>query len=51
MDSQDAAYFHWVRDFNRYDLYTKSEAPPDVETWTPYYQGLVKRFFPSPLWW
>ena len=51
MDAQDQEHFHWVREFNRYDLYTKSEIPPDTAALTPYYQDLVKQYFPDPLWW
>ena len=51
MNDQDRAHFDWVREFNQYDLYTKSEVPPDVEALTPFYQGLVEKYFPDPLWW
>lgn len=51
MNQRDREMFHWVREFNRYDLYTKSDVSPDVEALTPYYERLVKQFFPQPLWW
>lgn len=51
MNERDREMFHWVREFNRYDLYTKSDVSPDVEALTPYYERLVKQFFPQPLWW
>jgi inositol oxygenase len=51
MNERDREMFHWVREFNRYDLYTKSDVSPDVEALTPYYERLVKQFFPHPLWW
>ena len=51
MNEQDEANFQWVREFNRYDLYTKSSTPPDTESLTPYYQALVEQFFPHPVWW
>ena len=41
----------WVRAFNRYDLYSKGAARPKVEELMPYYEDLVKEFFPDPLNW
>jgi inositol oxygenase len=41
----------WVRAFNRYDLYSKGSARPDVQALMPFYEDLVKEFFPEPLRW
>ena len=49
MDDQDREYFKWVRAFNKYDLYTKSSAPPDVDALRPYYEDLISEFFPDEL--
>ena len=43
--------FDQVRAFNEYDLYTKADAPPDVERLTPFYRELVARYFPATLAW
>ncbi len=51
MDDQDREYFHWVRKFNPYDLYTKSGERPDVKQLRPYYEELIGEFFPEPLAW
>lgn len=51
MNDHDRAMFRWVREFNRYDLYTKTDVPPDVSALTPYYEQLVAKFFPEALWW
>lgn len=51
MNDQDREMFRWVREFNRYDLYTKTDVPPDVSALTPYYEELVAKFFPETLWW
>lgn len=51
MNDTDREMFEWVRQFNRYDLYTKSNVPPDVEALSPYYRELISRFFPDELWW
>lgn len=37
----------WVRKFNPYDLYSKSDDPPSPETVKPYYQELISEFFPD----
>ena len=51
MNDRDRQYFAWVREFNRYDLYTKSAERPDVEALTPYYEDLVAEFLPPMLAW
>ncbi len=51
MNDHDRDMFHWVRKFNQYDLYTKTDIPPDVAGLTPYYQELVAKFFPEQIWW
>jgi len=51
MNEQDREMFRWVRKFNRYDLYTKSEQRPDLDAVLPYYQHLVAQFFPDQIWW
>mmetsp|Transcript_2944 Transcript_2944/g.7771 ORF Transcript_2944/g.7771 Transcript_2944/m.7771 type:complete len:317 (+) Transcript_2944:42-992(+) len=40
----DEELLKWVRVFNRYDLYSKSDAVPDVEALKPYYQGLLQKY-------
>ncbi|MCF6283960.1 MAG: inositol oxygenase [Candidatus Hydrogenedentes bacterium] len=51
MNDHDRAMFRWVKAFNPYDLYTKSDAPPDVSARRPYYEGLIQRFFPETIAW
>jgi inositol oxygenase len=51
MDDHDREMFDWVRKFNPYDLYTKSHQRPDVNALTPYYQELIREFFPPTLRW
>lgn len=51
MDDVDREMLDHVRAFNRYDLYTKSDDPPDVQSLTPFYQELVDRYFPAVLNW
>jgi inositol oxygenase len=50
-NEKDAEMLPWVHLFNPYDLYSKSDARPDVQALEPYYRDLVDRFFPQPLHW
>jgi len=40
-----------VRDFNPYDLYTKSSGRPDVVKLRPYYEELIAEYFPAEIDW
>lgn len=51
MNQQDREMFRWVRKFNPYDLYTKTDQPPDVAALMPYYQELIAEFFPAEIQW
>ena len=46
----------WVKEFNKFDLYTKSTKVPDIEALKPYYQVIAPSlgklpFAYSRLWW
>jgi inositol oxygenase len=51
MDDHDREMFAWVREFNPYDLYTKSSGRPDVAALRPYYEELIAEYFPKELKW
>ncbi|WWC91446.1 uncharacterized protein L201_006392 [Kwoniella dendrophila CBS 6074] len=51
MNEEDEQALKAVRAFNPYDLYSKSDAPPNVEELKGYYQGLIKKYFPNELDW
>lgn len=34
----------WVREFNRFDLYSKGDKIPDVKAVWPYYKGLLEKY-------
>lgn len=51
MDDRDRELFQWVKRFNPYDLYTKSDVKPDWDAVLPYYRRLVAKYFPDSLWW
>jgi inositol oxygenase len=40
-----------VRRFNPYDLYSKSDEPPDWPRLRPFYEALVAEHLPPVLWW
>ena len=51
MNDRDREMFRWVRAFNPYDLYSKDEDPPAVEELRPFYEELVKEYFPGKINW
>jgi inositol oxygenase len=51
MNATDREMFHWVREFQAFDLYSKANAPPDVQELAPYYQALIDRHLPAELRW
>lgn len=51
MDEQDRRMLPWVQEFNQYDLYSKSDAAPDVSALTPYYRSLIDKYLPSVIDW
>src|SRR5262249_41331270 len=51
MNDHDRTMFTWVRAFNPYDLYSKSEQRPDVARLRLFYEELIAEFFPPILQW
>ncbi|WP_437498558.1 inositol oxygenase family protein [Sorangium sp. So ce1099] len=51
MNEQDRRMMEWVRRFNPYDLYSKADAPPDVERLKPFYKDLIAELLPAELRW
>jgi inositol oxygenase len=50
-NDRDRQMLKWVRAFNRYDLYSKDDARPNLDELRPYYADLTQEFFPEPLNW
>ena len=50
-DQRDQEMFEWVRRFNGYDLYSKSDDRPDVNALRPFYQELIDEYFPPMIRW
>ena len=51
MNDHDREMLRWVRAFQPYDLYSKSDSPPDVERLRPFYSDLIDEYFPPVLAW
>jgi hypothetical protein len=50
--AKDAEYKAWVLDFNKYDLYTKSEAVVDVAALKAYYTPIAEKYLGAgPIYW
>jgi inositol oxygenase len=48
-NERDNKMLHWLRVFNKYDLYSKADVIPDMEKLKPYYQGLINKYLPGKL--
>lgn len=46
-NDKDREMIKWVREFNKFDLYTKTENVPDIDELTPYYQKLIDKYIPG----
>lgn len=51
MNDRDREMFEWVRKFNPYDLYSKSDSRPDAAALRPFYEDLIAEYFPPILRW
>jgi inositol oxygenase len=51
LNEKDRAMLRWVQAFNPYDLYTKNHAKPDVKALRPFYDELIREYFPATLRW
>ena len=47
MNDKDRKMFEWVKQFNPYDLYSKSEVPPNLKELKPYYEDLIAKYLPE----
>lgn len=49
MDEDDKTTLKWVQLFSKMDLYSKDAPIPDIEKLKPYYESLVKKYFPKEI--
>jgi len=50
-DKHDLKMLPWVKTFNRFDLYSKSDQPPCLEKLAPYYKKAIAKYFPEKVKW
>ncbi|KAK4572263.1 hypothetical protein RGQ29_030623 [Quercus rubra] len=51
MNDEDRENLKWLQTFSKYDLYSKSKVHVDVEKVKPYYESLIKKYFPEKIRW
>ncbi|MCH9630234.1 MAG: hypothetical protein S4CHLAM37_02280 [Chlamydiia bacterium] len=51
MNAKDRRLMKYLKLFQKYDLYSKENTPPNTEELMPYYKELVEEFLPSKIWW
>lgn len=44
---KDMRMYPWIKEFNKFDLYTKCERIPDIDELTPYYQSIIDKYVPG----
>jgi len=47
----DSQMLPYLQDFQKLDLYSKTDELPDIEKLAPYYDGLIQQFCPGQLCW
>lgn len=50
-NKEDLKTLPLIREFNKFDLYTKSAPVPNIEELIPYYQGLIDKYIPGKVKW
>ncbi|KAI7883940.1 DUF706-domain-containing protein [Lichtheimia hyalospora FSU 10163] len=51
LSQQDMQMMKWVKTFLRYDLYSYSEQVPDLNSIKPFYEELIREYFPDKIRW
>ncbi len=52
LEPGDTQYLEWIKDFNRYDLYTKSSQLYDLDEIKAYYDPIAKKYLgEGPIYW
>jgi len=46
-NEQDEKMLFWVKEFQKFDLYSKLPVKPDEKVLLPYYKGLIAKYFPA----
>lgn len=48
-NENDKKMHQWICEFNKFDLYSKSNQVPNIESLEPYYQGLIDKYLPGKI--
>lgn len=48
-NNKDMSMLPWIKEFNRFDLYSKSDELPVIEDLMPYYRSLIDKYIPGKL--
>jgi len=48
-NEQDREMYYWIKEFNKFDLYSKSDDVPNIDTLRPYYQSLIDKYLPGKI--
>jgi len=51
MTERDKELIKWLKEFQKFDLYSKLPDKPNMEELLPYYQKLINKYFPAILDW
>ncbi|WP_276391408.1 inositol oxygenase family protein [Eudoraea chungangensis] len=52
LQREDEKYLNWIRDFNKYDLYTKSNQTYDLDSLKNYYLPIAEKYLgKGPIYW
>jgi len=46
-NEKDREMLKWIKIFNNYDLYTKTDSEPIIDELIPYYESLIDRYIPG----
>lgn len=50
-DDYDLKMLPWVKEFSKFDLYSKTDKMPDMKSLEPYYQQLCDKYIPGKIKW
>lgn len=50
-NQKDKEMLHWVKLFQKFDLYSKLPDKPNLEELVPYYKRIINKYFPQTLKW
>jgi inositol oxygenase len=51
MNDSDRQNLKWLKEFQKFDLYSKLPQKPNVDELLPYYKKLIEKYFPATLDW